>query len=95
MKRHAGILPCTAALCGLALLTSVVSGPAREEHARRGKGNWALYDLEQDIGERDDVSEGHPHVVKWLEELVEKTRDDMGDRLTKQKGRNARPLGRN
>ena len=53
-----------------------------------------LYDLENDIGEEHDVAEQHPDVVKRLQALGEKARDDLGDRLTKRKGKNRRPAGR-
>lgn len=53
-----------------------------------------LYDLENDIGEEHDVAEQHPDVVKRLQALGEKARDDLGDRLTKRKGKNRRPAGK-
>jgi arylsulfatase A-like enzyme len=53
-----------------------------------------LYDLERDIGETLDVAAQHPDVVKDLQELAEKTRDDLGDSLTGRIGKNVRAGGR-
>ena len=38
-----------------------------------------LYDLENDIGERNDVAKRHPDVVKRLLDLAEWAKDDIGD----------------
>jgi arylsulfatase A len=53
----------------------------------------ALFDLENDIGETTDVAAEHPDVVKRLQALAQKARDDLGDSATKQKGKNRRPPG--
>jgi len=50
-----------------------------------------LYDLATDVGERRDVSAGHPDVVARLEALAESARADLGDRLTKRKPTGSRP----
>ena len=42
----------------------------------------ALYDLEADIGETNNVAAAHPDVVKRLHGLAEKAREDLGDSLT-------------
>jgi arylsulfatase len=39
----------------------------------------ALYDLQADIGEEQDVAKDHPEVVAELMKLVEKAREDLGD----------------
>jgi arylsulfatase A-like enzyme len=52
-----------------------------------------LYDLEGDIGERNNVAAAHPDVVKQLEELAARCREDIGDSHTGQRGRNRRPCG--
>jgi arylsulfatase A-like enzyme len=52
----------------------------------------ALYDLEADIGERDDVQAQHPDVVARLQKLAEQARIDLGD--TGRKGTGVRPPGR-
>jgi len=38
-----------------------------------------LYDLETDIGERNDVSDRHPDIVARLLDLAERAREDIGD----------------
>src|SRR5690606_23404036 len=48
----------------------------------------ALYNLERDPGERYDVSEQYPEIVKTLNKLAETARDDLGDNLQKRKGKN-------
>jgi len=53
-----------------------------------------LYDLRNDVGEQHNVIDQHPDVVKRLEALAEKARDDLGDSLTKREGKNTRPAGK-
>lgn len=53
-----------------------------------------LYDLEQDIGERTNLYDAFPDVVKQLEELLEQGRNELGDGATGAPGRNLRPAGR-
>jgi len=64
------------------------------------KRNWgkpipeaplALYNLENDIAEKNDVAEHHPNVVKCLLALAEEARCDLGD--IDRKGTNLRPAG--
>ena len=52
-----------------------------------------LYDLEADVGETTDVSNQYPEVVRRLEALAEKAREDMGDSVTGRPGNNLRPVG--
>jgi len=66
--------------------------PVRYTMKRTGPG-LELYNLETDIGETTNVAEQHPEVVKRLEALAEKAREDLGDKLTKRKGKNVRPHG--
>ncbi|WP_044200282.1 sulfatase family protein [Dyadobacter tibetensis] len=54
----------------------------------------ALYHLTRDPGERYDVLEQNPEVVKELEKIAEKARIDLGDDLQDRKGQNLRPIGR-
>jgi len=54
----------------------------------------ALYDLESDVGETKDVSGEHSDVVARLEKLAQSAREDLGDSLTKRKGKNVRPPGK-
>jgi arylsulfatase A len=54
----------------------------------------ALYDLETDIGESTNVAVVHADVVARLEKLAESARDDLGDTLTKRKGKNVRLPGK-
>ena len=50
-----------------------------------------LYDLAGDIGETTNVADDHPEVVARLQQLVERARQDLGDR--DQKGANQRAAG--
>jgi arylsulfatase A-like enzyme len=54
----------------------------------------SLFDLKSDPNETTDVAAEHPDVVKRLEALAEKAREDLGDSLTKRKGEGVRPPGR-
>jgi arylsulfatase A-like enzyme len=52
-----------------------------------------LYDLERDISETLDVAAQNPDIVKELQTLAEKARDELGDGLTERTGKNVRPAG--
>lgn len=53
-----------------------------------------LYDLENDIGETIDLAASKPEIVRELEALAERAREDLGDSLTKRTGKGVRPAGR-
>jgi len=57
----------------------------------KGKTGLELYDLENDIGEKNDVAAEHPDIVRHLSSLAEKMRDDLGDSLTGRTGPGVRP----
>jgi len=63
--------------------------PGPTERRRTGTG---LYDLETDVGERDNLAERRPDVVERLMARVEEARDDLGDR--DRPGRGVRPCGK-
>jgi arylsulfatase A len=65
--------------------------PVRYTQKRIG---LALFDLVNDIGETTNVARRNPDIVKRLQALAEKARDDLGDAGTKRKGKNLRPPGR-
>jgi arylsulfatase A-like enzyme len=52
-----------------------------------------LFDLERDIGETRNVAAQNSEVVKRLEALAEKAREDLGDSQTQRQGKNVRPAG--
>ncbi len=54
----------------------------------------ALYDLENDPGERTDVSDQHPDIVGHLLAIADRARAELGDHLTDAEGREVRPCGR-
>lgn len=54
----------------------------------------ALYNLEKDISEQNDVADQYPDVVVRLQALAEQARADLGDSLTKRKGANVREVGK-
>jgi arylsulfatase len=54
----------------------------------------ALYDLRRDPGERYDVKESNPEVVAELEKIASEAREDLGDDLTGNPGKNRREPGR-
>lgn len=61
---------------------------------RRGKIGQELFDLRTDPGETTDVAGQHPTEVARLQELAERARDEMGDKLTNREGREVRPAGK-
>jgi len=67
---------------------------------KQKKRNWGkpvpnsplqLYNLDDDISEKNNVADKHPDVVKRLLALAEKAREDLGD--VNRKGKNQRPAG--
>jgi arylsulfatase A len=52
-----------------------------------------LFDLDADVGETKDLADKHPDVVKKLQALLEKAREDLGDALSKRAGKNRRKPG--
>jgi arylsulfatase len=52
-----------------------------------------LYDLRRDPGERYDVQNQFPEIVKALQALAEKAREDLGDDILKVDGKNRRAAG--
>jgi arylsulfatase A-like enzyme len=61
---------------------------------KEGKTPLALYDLETDPGETRDVAKEHPDVVRRLETLADKAREDLGDSATGQRGKGVRLAGK-
>jgi arylsulfatase len=53
-----------------------------------------LYDLRRDPGERYNVMEFYPEIVVKLEKLAEVAREDLGDDLTGNPGKNRREPGK-
>jgi arylsulfatase A-like enzyme len=54
----------------------------------------ALYDLRRDPGERYDVKELYPQITEALLKQADEVREDLGDNITKNQGKNRRPVGR-
>lgn len=50
----------------------------------------ALFNLETDVGETMDLKAEHPEIVKRLQELMDRMREDLGDALTDHKGSGVR-----
>lgn len=53
-----------------------------------------LYDLRRDPGERYNVTESYPEIVAELEKMANEAREDLGDDITKNPGKNRREPGR-
>ncbi len=58
----------------------------------KGETGLALYDLENDISELNDVKDAHPEIVKRLQALGEAAREELGDK--DREGKGVRPPGR-
>jgi arylsulfatase len=65
-------------------------GGANENYAFEG----GLYDLRRDPGERYNVMNDNPEVVKRLTQIADEARQDIGDDLTKSEGKNRRTIGK-
>jgi arylsulfatase A-like enzyme len=52
-----------------------------------------LYDLDADIGEKNNAAAQNPQVVRKLQDLAELARVDLGDALQRRIGRNLRTVG--
>jgi arylsulfatase len=65
-------------------------GKVNENHSFPG----ALYNLEKDPGERNDVSAQFPEKIAALEKIAEAARADLGDELQNRIGANVRAVGR-
>lgn len=53
-----------------------------------------LYDLENDIGERNNLTLKYPDIIDSLNTIADNMREKLGDRLTNIKGTEVRPPGR-
>ncbi|MCZ6672451.1 MAG: sulfatase [Verrucomicrobia bacterium] len=61
-------------------------------HLKGDQGKPALYQLSNDISEKNNVIEEHPKITKRLMALLDTARYDLGDGL-KYPGHNVRPVG--
>jgi arylsulfatase A len=53
----------------------------------------SLYDIEKDVGEKENVAAQHPEIVERLKALADKARDELGDSTQKRIGKGYRPPG--
>lgn len=74
------------------------TGPGGDDGRPANEGNGriekALFNLETDVSESQNVLEAHPDVVARLERFAEDMRADLGDSLTGRKGKGLRPAGK-
>jgi arylsulfatase A-like enzyme len=66
--------------------------PAKYETAKIETAE--LYNVESDVGEKSNVADRHPEVVKQLEAYAEQARAELGDSLTQRTGTGVRAPGR-
>lgn len=76
-----------------AMSVSGLRGIASRHGYKVAKVGLSLYDLDADVGEKVNVAEKHPEVVKRLLALAEVARAELGDSLTGAKGKGVRPCG--
>lgn len=63
-------------------------------YAKGVQDSLALYDLRRDPGERYNVIDQNPEVVRKLQALAQRAREDLGDELRGEQGKNRRPIGK-
>jgi arylsulfatase A-like enzyme len=74
-------------------LEAVRAGRWKLHLSKRGTPRELLFDLEQDVGEAEDVAAAHPEVVARLRALADGARADLGDARLGLTGRDLRPVG--
>lgn len=72
---------------------SGIRGIASRHGYRVEKLELSLFNLRTDVGERNNVADQHPEVVKQLLAEVAAARADLGDRITNVRPTHARPSG--
>ena len=70
-----------------------LEGIASRHGYRVEQGGLELYNLTADIGETKNVVSQNPDVVKRMQAVAEKAREELGDSLTGRKGKGNRPPG--
>jgi len=60
---------------------------------KKGPMKAELYDLDADLGEKNNLAAAQPDVVQRVMAVVGQAREDLGDDLTKRPGKNRRPIG--
>ncbi|MFK7790738.1 MAG: sulfatase [Phycisphaeraceae bacterium] len=64
--------------------------PGKQDFPKIG---LSLYNLKDDIGESNNLTQAHPEVAERLMQVVEQARVELGDAITKRKGSEVRPHG--
>lgn len=77
-----------------AITQSGIEGIATRHGYQVAEQALALYDLEADPSETQDVSAQHPEQVSRLQALAQQWREKLGDSLTQTKGSEVRPNGK-
>jgi arylsulfatase A-like enzyme len=75
------------------MLRAVRSGNWKLQYGEAGK-TWGLFNLEQDIGESQNLVRTHPEIVEKLLQITLPMRRELGDVLTGELGVGVRPVGR-
>ena len=75
------------------MTSSGLRGIASRHGYKVVKTELALFDLDADPGEKVNVAEKNPEVVKKLLALADAAREELGDSLTKVKGKGVRKCG--
>ena len=67
------------------LVGSAAGNDGKPGPYKEGKVGLELYSLDTDLSERTDIASRNPDVVRRLQGLADRMRDDLGDSLTKKK----------
>ena len=74
-------------------LTSAAGKDGRPAGYTNQRLELSLYDIEKDVGEKENVAAQNPEVVERLKALADKAREELGDSAQKKVGRGFRAPG--
>jgi arylsulfatase A-like enzyme len=74
-------------------LTSAAGKDGRPAGYSNQRVELSLYDIEKDVGEKENVADKHPDVVERLKALADKAREELGDSAQKKVGKGFRSPG--
>lgn len=83
-SNHTGLQP-------MSITSSGLEGIASRHGYRLVKTPKALFNLKNDPGETKNILDQHPEIVRRIDRLADRMREELGDSLTGRSGRQIRP----